>query len=422
MNRKIGLLLLSAIITTALMAQTDIEKLQDEINILKKQSDVLAEELLDISTGSFTKIDDKKAHNGMGAAASKVYYTSSPLSIGGYGEMYWAKTEGERSFADVYRFIPYFGYKFSDNVILNTEIEFEHGGPQNIKLDGSSQSAKSGKALIEFMYLDFLLNKSANIRVGNVLVPMGITNLRHEPTLFTTVQRPAIEKLLIPSTWHENGILIYGDIANSGIEYTIGIINALNINNTVTAAGKEKWIRSGRLGSANKAPFNAAFVARADYRGINGLLAGGSLYVGDGSNQKNDIKGTTMSIVEVHAVYNYRGLNLKGLYTQSKLKGASKIADIAPKKGSGYYVNTSYDVGPLMGIDFKTLIFAQYENYNTREELADGDSYKATNIVNLGANFFPTPQTVLKADYQIKDDKNRSDKVNIASLSFGFLF
>ncbi len=422
MNKKLGVMLSSVLITSMLNAQTDIEKLQAEINLLKKQSDVLAEELLDISTGSFTKIDDEKAHNGMGAAASKVYYTSSPLSIGGYGEMYWAKTEGKRSFADVYRFIPYFGYKFSDNVILNTEIEFEHGGPQSVKLDGSDESKKTGKALIEFMYLDFLLHKSANIRVGNVLVPMGITNLRHEPTLFTTVQRPAIEKLLIPSTWHENGILVYGDIADSGVEYTTGIINALNINNTVTASGGEKWIRTGRLGSAYKAPFNAAFVARADYRGINGLLAGGSVYVGDGSNQKNDIKGTTMSIVEVHAVYNYEGLNLKGLYTLSNLSGAEKISAKAPKKGSGYYVNTSYDVGPLMGIDFKSLVFAQFENYNTREELADGSSFKATNIVNLGVNFFPTSQTVLKADYQIKDDKNKSDKVSTASLSFGFLF
>jgi hypothetical protein len=24
--------------------------------------------------------------------------------------------------------VPYIGYKFSDNIILNTELEFEHGG------------------------------------------------------------------------------------------------------------------------------------------------------------------------------------------------------------------------------------------------------------------------------------------------------
>ncbi len=421
-NKNLALILSSALVTTSLTAQTDIEKLQTEIDLLKTQSDILAEELLDISTGSFTKVDDSKAHNGLGAAASKVYYSQSPLSIGGYGEMFWAKTEGSRSFVDVYRFIPYFGYKFSDTVILNTEIEFEHGGSQSVKLDGNSESAVSGKILIEFMYLDFLLHKSANIRVGNLLVPMGITNLRHEPTLFPTVQRPTIEKLLIPSTWHENGVLVYGDIADTGIEYTTGIINALNINNTSTKGGKEKWIRDGRLGSANKAPFKPAFVGRLDYRGINGLLTGGSLYVGDGSNQKDDIAGTTMTIFEVHAVYNYQGLSLKGLYTISMLDGAEKYAEDASEKASGYYVTASYDVGTLIGSDFKTLIFAQYENYNTREKLANGGSKEATNIINFGANFFPTDQTVLKADYQIKDDKNKSDKVNTASLSLGFLF
>ena len=401
MTKKI--ILLSSLFASSLLANDDLAKLKSEVELLKKQSDILSEELLDISTGSFTKVDDSKAHNGLGAAASKVYYSESPLSIGGYGELYFAKTEGKRSYVDLYRFIPYFGYKFSDSIILNTEIEFEHGG---------------NKVLIEFMYLDFLINKSLNVRVGNLLVPIGNINLRHEPTLFPTVQRPAVEKMLIPSTWHENGVLVYGDIKESDVEYTIGMINALNTKN----GGGEKWIRNARLGSGEKATFKPAFVSRLDYRGINGLVLGSSFYIGDGSNQKDDAKGSTMSMFEAHAVYHYEGLRLQGLYTQSNLSNADKIAPDAPSKGSGYYMNASYNIAGLLNSKFKTLIFTQYENYNTREKVANGSNFEDTNIINFGVNFFPHDQVVLKADYQIKDDKNKSDKEDTISLSFGVLF
>ncbi len=417
-NRVTGLILLAALVTSSLSAQSEIEKIQDDLKVLQKQSDILAEELLDISTGSFTKVDDSKAHSGLGAAASKVYYSSSPLSIGGYGEMFMAKRNSDRAYADIYRFIPYIGYRFSDSVILNAEIEFEHG-TTTTGLNNQGKE-KSGKVLMEFMYLDFLLSKSVNIRVGNLLVPMGLINLRHEPTLFGTTIRPYVERYLIPSTWHENGLLVYGEIKSSGVEYTVGIVNALNIANK--DIGKTKWIRSGRIGSQYNGALKGAFVGRLDYRGINGLLLGGSIYFGDGSNRADDIKDTTMSIVEIHANYDVGGLNLKALYTRSDLDNAKNISSDAASSAEGYYISASYDVGKVANIGYKVPIFVQYENYNLAETKVDGSSTEATSKYNVGVNFFPTDQTVLKVDYEIIDDpsKSKDDKTIYASL--GFLF
>ncbi len=395
------------LITTTLNAKTDIEKLQAQIDILKQESNLLAEELLNISVGNFTKIDDTKAHSGLGAAASKVYYSNSPLSIGGYGEAFIAKKDNKRAYGDLYRFIPYFGYRFSDSVIMNTEVEFEHG-----------DTSAGGKVVLEFMYLDFLLSKEVNIRVGNLLVPMGIINLRHEPTLFPTVIRPFIERYIIPSTWHENGLLVYGEV--SDIEYTLGAVNALNMANQNIS--DYKWIRNGRIGSSKYGVFKTAYVARVDYRGVNGLLVGGSAYYGDGSNKEDDIKGTSMSIFEVHAVYNYEALSLKALYTKSNLSGAKKIATDATSSANGYYVSVSYDIGDIVEVGHKIPLFAQYENYNMASSKANGSSNETTNKYNFGINFFPTDQTVLKLDYEIIDDpaKTKSDKTIYAS--FGFLF
>jgi len=264
---------LTAVLALGVQAAT----LEERVKVLEEQNQVLTEEALASQSDGFTLTDTEKSYHGMGPAASKVYYSKNPLSIGGYGEMYYANPEGKDDYADVYRFIAYFGYKFNDWVILNTEIEFEHG----------ANAEDGGEVVIEFMYLDFLLSQEANLRLGHVLVPMGLINLRHEPILFNTVQRPEVEKLLIPSTWHENGALVYGKFEDIDLEYTAGVINALNVNNEYTIEGKSKWIRKGRLGASKNAQFDPAFVGRADYTGVNGLMVGASVYYGGGSNLKD---------------------------------------------------------------------------------------------------------------------------------------
>ncbi len=424
MKRLTTALSLAAILATGVQASS----LEERVKALEEQNTVLTEEVLATQTGGFTLVDTAKSYNGMGAAASKVYFSKNPLSIGGYGEMFYAKPEGKDDYADVYRFITYFGYKFNDWIVLNTEIEFEHG----------ANADKGGEVVLEFMYLDFLLSEQANLRLGHVLVPMGLVNLRHEPTLFNTVQRPDIEKHLLPSTWHENGALVYGRFDNANIEYTAGVINALNLNNKYTISEDQennpqsKWIRSGRLGSSANASFEPAFVGRVDYTGINGLMVGASVYYGDGSNLKDpkpedaiqDVSGLTTTMFDIHAKYDNGPFSAYGLYTQTKLDGAEKLElnSNAVEKASGYYANASYDVSSLVGLEYKLPVFAQYENYNPVEKTVDGsneDTFQ-TEIVTIGLNFFPADQVVLKADYAIKEVNNVDS--NTFSFGLGFIF
>ncbi len=289
---------------------------------------------------------------------------------------------------------------------------------------------KVDKVVVEFLYLDFLLSNEFSLRAGHVLVPMGLINLRHEPTLFNTVQRPEIERQLIPSTWHENGVLAYGRFDEVGIEYTAGMINALNVNNSKTAEPTTGWIRSGRLGSSKNAPFDPAFVGRIDYTGVNGLVVGASMYYGGGSNLKDpkpedniqDVSGLTTTMFDIHARYENGPFAAYGLYTQTNLDGAEKLSSTAAEKASGYYGNISYDIGGLVGIEYKMPVFAQYENYNPVEKTVDGQNEDAfeTETVTIGFNFFPTDQTVLKLDYEM-DDVN-GQEINTVSVGLGFIF
>lgn len=410
---------LSMVTLLAMNAQA--ATLEERVKALEEQNTVLTEEVLATQSGGFTLVDTEKSYSGLGVAASKVYFSKNPLSIGGYGEMFYANEDGKDDFADVYRFITYIGYRFNDWIILNTEIEYEHG-----------TTADGGKVVVEFMYLDFLLRQEANLRLGHILVPMGLVNIKHEPTLFNTVQRPEIEKRLIPSTWHENGALVYGRFENLDLEYNAGMVNALNLNNSATISGSDKdWIRDGRLGSSKNASFDPAFVGRVDYTGVNGLLVGASVYYGGGSNIKNDkpvddVSGLTTTMFDIHATYDNGPFSAYGLYTQTNLDGAEKLADgtavNAAEKASGYYANVSYDVSGLIGIDYKLPVFAQYENFNPVEKTVSGVGEEAleTEIVTIGMNFFPADQAVIKADYTMKDVNG--EETNIFSFGIGFIF
>jgi len=387
-----------------------------------EQTQTLTDELINIQNQtSFTTIDATQEVQGLGVAASKVYYSKNPLSIGGYGELYYSKYadsvgtgDMKDDYGDTYRFIPYIGYKFTDSIILNSEIEFEHGN----------------EVTIEQLYVDFILDPLATIRVGHQLVPMGYVNLYHEPTLFNTVQRPDIEKQLIPSTWHELGLSVYGK--TDSFEYQVGTFAALDMNNAATGTPKtdKDWIRKARIGNeSDKGIDNMAVVARLDYNGINGLQIGASAYAAKAGGPK--IAGTEegdMVMFDLHALYQYEGFKARALYTQSRLSHAEAYDPAMPEKARGGYVNLEYNIMPFFTPKGDRLpLFFQYENYNLATSRVDGTSFGNTESFTYGLNYFPHEQVVLKGEYMLRHNKNTSNPAQyvnegIYSFGLGFIF
>lgn len=416
----------ASVLSTTLMAdaQTDelraqLKALTERLNNVEQQNretaeitSTLIDETADLKTGfNFNVVDTEQSRNGMGAAASKVYYSKSPLSIGGYGEMYYAAPDNADNFADVYRFVPYIGYRFNENIVLNVELEVEHGNTKS-----------GGKVVVEFMYLDFMINESLNIQVGHLLVPMGLTNLRHEPTLFNTIQRPGTEKEIIPSTWHENGVMAYGNIGETGLNYNLGIVNAIDYT---TEAAATTTTRDGRIGSEEKGTMNrVAGVGRLDYTGVEGLLIGGSMYYGAAG--QGEASGSTAFTYEMHALYENSGVKLKGLYAETNIDGLNENNTYpnALDKSSGYYVNAEYDILHTMNSEYKMPLFVQYDTYDKKERLANGvDPQAGETVTTVGLNFFPHEQVVLKLDYAMKDyDDATQEDFDTLSFGIGFIF
>ncbi|HHD75934.1 MAG TPA: hypothetical protein ENK95_03800 [Campylobacterales bacterium] len=331
---------------------------------------------------------------------------SDKLSFGGYGKMDYTNYQNsdKASKLDLYRAILYVGYQFTDNIKFVSEIEWEHGG----------RESTGGYGIMEQAYLDFKLNNAAALKLGHMIVPVGMVNLYHEPTYFPTVSRPEVEKYIIPSTWHENGAVLHGSVSN--FDYQVGMTAGLN-------AGKGTEVREMRQDGQKSKAEDFGFVARADYKNNVGVNVGASIFTGGAGQDTDALSDVETTIAEVHAGYNLNKVHVNALYAQSKVSNASAVAVANAKnasgKGSGYYVNAAYD------ITAEWSPFVQYEQYNRFDEKFDATgasvaSGKDIKNTTLGINYKPTPNVVLKANYVIRDNAGVDD--DRIELGTGYVF
>ncbi len=150
------------------------------------------------------------------------------LKIGAYGELRFgaqqnpdANGQWQTGF-DAARLVLLPTYQFNDNIVFNSEIEFEHGGAAF-----DADDKLHGTAEIEQAYVDFRISPYFNIRAPGIdLVPIDWLNLYHEPTNFYSVKRPELDNGLIPSTWKAPAASIWGQIVE-GLNYQFQISQAL---------------------------------------------------------------------------------------------------------------------------------------------------------------------------------------------------
>ena len=407
-----------------------------------RRQDVLAEEVDKLRTSltlpDFTPLSMEDRKYGLGPAASKVYGVAQGLSIGGYGEAYYRKdvsdkTRSDRDTTDYLRFVLYTGYKFSDRIILNAELEFEH-----------ASTSTGGSVSVEFAYLDFLMYEWANFRAGMLLAPMGIVNELHEPVFFNGVERPEVERRIIPSTWRENGVGIFGELL-PGLEYRVYGMNALKgVSESSGGASlnlKEHY-RSTRQKGGEALAEDIAFVARLDYSPILNATFGGSVYTGksshdqqyvDDSGSKVDYPDARLTIWELHALYSLRGLEARALFAMSHLKDSDELNRIGgggkiAKEMYGFYTELAYDIMPwVLGNTQQQLSpFVRFSYIDQHAEMAgdwDAKGRYEHRIWTTGVSYKPHPNVVLKVDYRnfdtVDNDHEREDEVN---FGIGFVF
>ena len=397
---------------------------------LEKKLQALTEEVIQLKTKEdVPELYKANSFSGMGASASKVYEQKG-LSIGGYGELLYSSPRGDGiATSDAYRLVPYIGYNFNDKIVFNSEIEFEHGGAipttsSNTDSNGDTIDDKTitGEVVIEFAYLDFLFSPKYSLRAGHILVPLGRINLKHEPINFYSANRPEIEKNIIPSTWHENGLMLFGE--HKSLSYKIGVVNSFDLSGD--NAKNSSWLRSARQKGARAKSEDLSYFARLDYS-FKGNTAGVSYYTGNSTHDTAGRGDGTVQIFEAHLDYKYKDFILNALYVNGSVSDTDLIAASNGVLGSdveGYYLTLAYDLKTLFKMNQSIIPFVRYSEYDLHKEVATGqtkDNTLSKQRTTFGVSYFPDPQVVIKADYQMKEN-DEGNEADIFNLALGFVF
>lgn len=358
---------------------------------------------------------------GFGPAASKVYRVNQGVSLGGYGELLYENYAAERENGtpatnrdqiDALRAILYVGYKFNDHILFNSEIEIEH----------------ADEIFLEFAYLDYLLSDGLGVRAGMLLAPMGFLNELHEPPMFLGTERPVTENRIIPSTWRENGVGLFG--GNETVAWRAYVLNSFD-GAGFGAAG----LRGGRQKGARALAEDLGVVGRVDYVGTLGLTLGASAFRGQTAQNRELDDGPVeggLTIWDLHADYKARGWNLRALVAGASLDEAAALNELNDLTGDagvgesmlGWYVEAGYDMLRATAGTHQLMPYVRYEQVNTQREVPSGfTNNPATDltVLALGAAWKPLPQVVAKLGYQIHSNAAETG-VNQLNVQLGWLF
>lgn len=338
-------------------------------------------------------------------------------------------------------------YFFQDDLYIETEIEFEHGGAGSaLELEYEEfgefefESEKGGEVELEEFQITKSFSPAFNARMGHFLVAVGLVNKAGTPTQYFANVRPISETTLLPNAWHETGAEVFGTVKS--FAYRAQVVNGLD----GTGFSSANWIKGGMQQKfENVRATDLAYVGRVDYVGVEGVMVGASIYYGNttGDRPKPDMAGIPayVTIGDVHAAVQHRALTVRGCFMYGTLENADLVSQYnanlprtlqvprtpVASAATFYYGEIGYDLLSLLnpGSTHKLYPFARYDYYNSMEN-TDAGVFPVPRferkVVTGGLNYFLTPNVVLKADYSRRTfgDPNVNDE-NTVSLGFGIV-
>ena len=391
--------------------------------------------------------------------------------VGGYGEILaqfknyginrfngtaQGNSDFKRNTISIPRFVLAGDYKFNRHWMLGMEVEFEAGGTgtayeiENTENgEYETEVEKGGEVALEQFHITYRLNNAFMVRVGHQIVPVGLTNTHHEPVNFFGTVRPEGETTLLPSTWHETGISILGEVGKKWtlFDYQAMVLAGLNAN----GFDRNTWVAGGKQGFFEVDNFTSpAYVARVNYKGVPGLRLGASFYYVHNAAANSDKPQTytfevpvriwSVDAQYVHRYFTVRGNILGGKIGNSSLLTAknNRLSSKSPYSRLAPIAERGVSYGAEAGIHVKGFVrnpkwwditpFFRYEYYNPQEKvLVDANNLKGaddrlkTHMWVAGVNYRPLPYLVIKADYthrSIGDGKYKSENEFALGVAF----
>lgn len=380
----------------------------------------------------------------------------SRLTLGGYGEavmsrMFYSNNYKRYTNAELYKddkgfgqfdlphVVFFVGYDFGNGWSMNSEIEFEHGGNEAaIEIEEEetgeyeSEIERGGEVALEQFWLQKSISNALNIRAGHIIVPVGMTNQHHMPTEFFTVYRPEGENTIMPCTWHETGLSLWGQTEQW--RYEVLFVAGLDADRF----GSKNWIKGG-AGSPYefKVANSYASAFRIDNYSLRNIRWSLSGYVGNsaGNSLKKDAYKNLKGNIVIGAFdFNYQTpkLIVRGNFDYGHLSDSEKITQInantrkdspSPKTP---IASDAISAGLEAGYNLLSasredalFLFGRFDFYDsmfrTQGNIVDNDCWERR-VLSAGLNYKPFRDIVIKAEYShrmLKSQYNNEDTFSV---------
>lgn len=392
----------------------------------------------------------------------------SRFTIGGYGEAVYSRNfysdnylrydspqdykDDKHGRFDLPHVVLMLGYDFGKGWSMGMEIEFEHGGTESaVEIEEheggeyETEVERGGEVALEQFWIQKSFCPEFNIKLGHMVIPVGATNAHHLPTEFFGVYRPEGENTIMPCTWHETGLSIWGRAGDW--RYEAMLLPGLDSDRF----NDKEWIKGGAGSPYEFKIANAmAGAVRVDNYSVKGLRLSVSGYAGNTFSNTlkkatntiyDNVKGTVL-IGSFDFHYNDHNWVARGNFDYGHLSDAALITrynqsfsnDSPAKKRP--VATSAISTGVEVGYDLfgwlgkkqqekgrKFYLFGRYEYYDsmykTEDAVTDYEEYGRQRIA-FGVNYYPMKDIVLKGEYSLGILKSKFNNEPAVSLGVAY--
>ncbi len=389
-----------------------------------------------------------KDHTPGSSQASQTKEKTSRFQVGGYGEAVMTrnffsnnylryqnpdkyKNESHGQF-DLPHVVIWLGYNFGRGWSMGTEIEFEHGGTESaIEIEEEeggeyeSEVERGGEVALEQFWIQKSFSQAFNLRMGHIIVPVGATNAHHMPNEFFGVYRPEGENTIMPCTWHETGISLWGEIGKW--RYEVLFLPGLDSDRF----NSKGWIHDG-AGSPYEFKLATSYAGafRVDNFSVPGLRLSLSGYIGNSfsntlynrSNARWDKVHGTVMIGAFDFAYDAHNWIIRGNFDYGHLTDSEMITSFNSSMSSSSVsakqpiASDALAAGCEAGYDFFALskklkekkqrfyLFGRYDYYDSMYKTAASVARRkwcGRQRLAIGLNYYPIKSIAVKAEYGI---------------------
>ena len=211
--------------------RAEIAELRAQMAEMKAQMKAMQEQTKVTSTpaSAAAQASAPAATNDLAARVDKIEQTASrpALQFGdttlfSYGEAAFSRPRNNASDtqADLARAVIGFSHRFDDRTRVAGEFEWEHA---------VTSADDKGEAEVEQLYVERQFTDRFGGRAGLMLIPLGLLNESHEPTAYYGVFRNMVETAIIPTTWREGGVALFGN-TDFGLAWNVGVTTGFDLS------------------------------------------------------------------------------------------------------------------------------------------------------------------------------------------------